>query len=125
LTGDVVLAEVAARLRTVARAGEIVARFGGEEFVWLLPETDGAAALRAAERAREAIASEPFGDVGFLTISAGVCEQLDAAAGSLLDCADRALYEAKNAGRNRTSRYGHATPAAREQARPGVDGHTA
>ena len=125
LTGDVVLAAVAARLRAVARAKEIVARFGGEEFVWLLPETDGAEALRAAERAREAIASEPFGDVGFLTISAGVCDQRDAAAGSLLDCADRALYEAKNAGRNRTSRYGHATPADQEQARPGVDGHTA
>ena len=98
LTGDVVLAEVAARLRAVARAEEIVARFGGEEFVWLLPETDGAEALRAAERARKAIASEPFGEVGFLTISAGVCEQSDAAAGSLLDCADRALYEAKNGG---------------------------
>jgi diguanylate cyclase (GGDEF)-like protein/PAS domain S-box-containing protein len=125
LTGDVVLAAVAARLRAVARAEEIVARFGGEEFVWLLPGTDGAEALRAAERAREAIASEPFGDVGFLTISAGVCEQRDAAAGSLLDCADRALYEAKNAGRNGTSRYGHATPAGQEQARPGVDGHTA
>ncbi|CAH0272864.1 diguanylate cyclase [Microbacterium sp. Bi128] len=111
LTGDVVLAEVAARLRAVARAEEIVARFGGEEFVWLLPETDGAEALRAAERARKAIASEPFGEVGFLTISAGVCEQSDAAAGSLLDCADRALYEAKNGGRNRTSRYGHASPA--------------
>ena len=111
LTGDVVLAEVAARLRTVARAQEIVARFGGEEFVWLLPETDGAEALRAAERARKAIASEPFGEVGFLTISAGVCEHSDAAAGSLLDCADRALYEAKNGGRNRTSRYGHASPA--------------
>ncbi|MFF2032130.1 diguanylate cyclase [Arthrobacter sp. NPDC058192] len=118
LMGDVVLAEVAARLRTVARAKEIVARFGGEEFVWLLPETDGAEALRAAERAREAIASEPFGEVGFLTISAGVCEQSDATAGSLLDCADRALYEAKNAGRNRTSRYGHPTqevPSGREQ----------
>lgn len=111
LMGDVVLAEVAARLRTVARAKEIVARFGGEEFVWLLPETDGAEALRAAERARVAIASEPFGEVGFLTISAGVCEQSDAAAGSLLDCADRALYEAKNGGRNRTSRYGHPSPA--------------
>jgi diguanylate cyclase (GGDEF)-like protein len=122
LTGDVVLAEVAARLRTVARAKEIVARFGGEEFVWLLPETDGAEALRAAERAREAIASEPFGDVGFLTISAGVCEQSDAAAGSLLDCADRALYEAKNGGRNRTSRYGHASPAAQTQAGPAQDG---
>ena len=116
LMGDVVLAEVAARLRGVARTKEIVARFGGEEFVWLLPETDGAEALRAAERARKAIASEPFGDVGFLTISAGVCEQRDAAAGSLLDCADRALYEAKNGGRNRTSRYGHANQAAREQA---------
>ena len=94
-----------------------MARFGGEEFVWLLPETDGAEALRAAERAREAIASKPFGEVGFLTISAGVCEQRDAVAGSLLDCADRALYEAKNAGRNRTSRYGHPTAPGREQAR--------
>jgi diguanylate cyclase (GGDEF)-like protein/PAS domain S-box-containing protein len=111
LRGDVVLAEVAARLRAAARAGEFVARFGGEEFVWLLPETNGAEALRAAERAREAIASQPFGDVGFLTISAGVCEQRDAVAGSLLDCADRALYEAKSAGRNRTSRYGHPTQA--------------
>ena len=129
LMGDVVLAEVAARLRTVARAKEIVARFGGEEFVWLLPETDGAEALRAAERAREAIASEPFGEVGFLTISAGVCEQGDAAAGSLLDCADRALYEAKNGGRNRTSRYGHASPAVQSasagQARDGKDAHGA
>ena len=121
LMGDVVLAEVAARLRRVARTKEIVARFGGEEFVWLLPETDGAEALRAAERARKAIASEPFGDAGFLTISAGVCEQRDAAAGSLLDCADRALYEAKNGGRNRTSRYGHATQAAREQAQDAAD----
>lgn len=130
LMGDVVLAEIAARLRSVARANEIVARFGGEEFVWLLPETDGAEALFAAERAREAIASEPFGEVGFLTISAGVCEQGDATAGSLLDCADRALYEAKNAGRNRTSRYGHASPAGRTasggqarngQARDGTD----
>ncbi len=117
LTGDTVLAEVAARLRGVARTSEILARFGGEEFVWLLPETDGAEALRAAERAREAIASEPFGEVGFLTISAGVCEQRDSVTGSLLDCADRALYEAKNAGRNRTSRYGHPTAPGREQAR--------
>jgi diguanylate cyclase (GGDEF)-like protein/PAS domain S-box-containing protein len=113
LTGDAVLAEVAARLRGVARAKEIVARFGGEEFVWLLPDTDGAEALQAAERARKAIASEPFGQAGFLTISAGVCEQRDAAARSLLDCADRALYAAKDAGRNRTSRYGHPTQAVR------------
>lgn len=108
LMGDVVLAEVAARLRGVARRDEIVARFGGEEFVWLLPETDGSEAMLAAERARSAIESEPFGEVGRLTISAGVCELSDAGSHGLLACADRALYAAKHAGRNRSERYGAA-----------------
>ncbi|MGO4121027.1 sensor domain-containing diguanylate cyclase [Arthrobacter sp. YAF16] len=106
IIGDVVLADVAARLRGVARQDEIVARFGGEEFVWLLPGTDGAEALLAAERARKAIESEPFGEVGSLTVSAGVCELRDAGSHSLLACADRALYAAKHAGRNRSERYG-------------------
>lgn len=105
LTGDMVLADVAARLRGVARQDEIVARFGGEEFVWLLPGTDGAEALLAAERARAAIEAEPYGDVGSLTVSAGVCELRDAGSHSLLACADRALYAAKHAGRNRSERY--------------------
>lgn len=106
LAGDIVLAEVAARLRQVTRQGEIVARFGGEEFVWLLPGSDGAEALQAAERARAAIVSAPFGEVGAITVSAGVCELQEAGTHSLLACADRALYAAKHAGRNRTSRYG-------------------
>ncbi|WP_445155460.1 sensor domain-containing diguanylate cyclase [Arthrobacter sp. Hor0625] len=106
LMGDEVLADVAARLRAVARQDEIVARFGGEEFVWLLPGTDGAEALAAAERARAAIEAEPFGDVGRITVSAGVCELRDAGSHSLLACADRALYAAKHAGRNRSERYG-------------------
>jgi diguanylate cyclase (GGDEF)-like protein/PAS domain S-box-containing protein len=106
IIGDVVLADVAARLRGVARQDEIVARFGGEEFVWLLPGTDGAEALLAAERARKAIESEPFGEVGSITVSAGVCELRDAGSHSLLACADRALYAAKHAGRNRSERYG-------------------
>lgn len=106
IIGDVVLADVAARLRGVARQDEIVARFGGEEFVWLLPGTDGAEALLAAERARRAIESEPFGEVGSITVSAGVCELRDAGSHSLLACADRALYAAKHAGRNRSERYG-------------------
>lgn len=108
LTGDVVLAEVAARLRQVSRQKEIIARFGGEEFVWLLPGTDAAEALQAAERARSAIESEPFGDAGFLTVSAGVCDLRDAGSAALLACADLALYAAKNGGRNRSERYGHA-----------------
>ena len=106
IIGDVVLADVAARLRGVARQDEIVARFGGEEFVWLLPGTDGAEALLAAERARKAIESEPFGEVGSITVSAGACELRDAGSHSLLACADRALYAAKHAGRNRSERYG-------------------
>lgn len=106
IVGDAVLADVAARLRGVARQDEIVARFGGEEFVWLLPGTDGAEALLAAERARKAIESEPFGEVGSITVSAGVCELRDAGSHSLLACADRALYAAKHAGRNRSERYG-------------------
>lgn len=108
LMGDEVLADVAARLRGVARQDEIVARFGGEEFVWLLPGTDGAEALLAAERARNAIEAEPFGEAGFITVSAGVCELRDAGSHSLLACADRALYAAKHAGRNRSERYGAA-----------------
>jgi len=108
LMGDEVLADVAARFRGVARQDEIVARFGGEEFVWLLPGTDGAEALLAAERARKAIEAEPFGEAGFITVSAGVCELRDAGSHSLLACADRALYAAKHAGRNRSERYGAA-----------------
>ncbi len=108
LMGDVVLADVANRLRGVARQDEIVARFGGEEFVWLLPGTDGPEAQVAAERARTAIEAEPFGEVGSITVSAGVCELQDAGSHSLLACADRALYAAKHAGRNRSERYGAA-----------------
>jgi diguanylate cyclase (GGDEF)-like protein len=106
LMGDVVLAEVAARLRGVARRDEIVARFGGEEFVWLLPGTDGPEALLAAERARTAIEADFFGEAGQITVSAGICELSDAGSASLLACADLALYEAKHAGRNRSVRFG-------------------
>ncbi len=104
--GDAVIVEVAARLRQVARQNEIVARVGGEEFVWLLPGSTGAEALKAAERARAAIASMPFGEVGTITISAGICELREAGPRTLLGCADRALYAAKDMGRNRSHRYG-------------------
>ena len=51
-----------------------MARIGGEEFAWLLPEADGEEAYQAAERARAAIAASPVGIAGTVTTSAGVCD---------------------------------------------------
>lgn len=99
--GDRVLVEVAERLLRQARSGELLARVGGEEFGWLLPDADAAGAMAAAERGRQAIASRPFAGVGPLTISAGVAElTADEAPGDLYRRADEALYEAKTAGRD-------------------------
>jgi len=104
--GDRVLAEVGARFRALTRAGEEIARVGGEEFAWLLPSTDGAAAYAAAERARVAVEREPFDGVGHLTVSIGVCEASDGAdADELYRLADVALYWAKDHGRNIVFRY--------------------
>ncbi|MBV9816845.1 MAG: PAS domain S-box protein [Solirubrobacterales bacterium] len=101
--GDHVLIEVARRLSRVIRAGEVLARVGGEEFAWLLPASSVPDALAAAERAREAISSRPFGDVGSLTISAGVALLPTPTDGdALYRLADRALYAAKQSGRDRT-----------------------
>jgi len=101
--GDAVLVEVARRLERTVRAGEVLARVGGEEFAWLLPATHAGEAVAAADRARAAIASEPFGQAGTLTMSAGVGLVFTPSDGDVLYVlADRALYEAKQSGRNRT-----------------------
>jgi diguanylate cyclase (GGDEF)-like protein/PAS domain S-box-containing protein len=99
--GDRVLAEFGRRLIAHAREGELVARIGGEEFAWLLPESDGDAAVQAAERLRSAVESEPVEGVGTVTVSAGICvAEPGIAEGELVRLADRALYAAKRAGRN-------------------------
>jgi diguanylate cyclase (GGDEF)-like protein len=105
--GDRVLAEVARRLKAAVRAGETVARIGGEEFAWVLPATDGANAHAAAERARRAVSERPFPVVGTLTVSAGVCELGGEAgdAGELFRLADVALYWAKRRGRDLCMAY--------------------
>ena len=71
LVGDRVLMDLAGRLMRLARAEDTVARLGGDEFAWLLPEADVSAALGAAERARLAVAGEPFPEAGGLQLSAG------------------------------------------------------
>jgi diguanylate cyclase (GGDEF)-like protein/PAS domain S-box-containing protein len=104
--GDTVLVEVAARLSRVTRESEVLARIGGEEFAWLLSGCDAAGAEVAADRARAQIASAPFAGVGTLTLSAGIgvsCTPCNPA--RLYGLADRALYEAKRSGRNRTRCY--------------------
>ena len=110
--GDRVLAEVGARFRALSRAGEEIARVGGEEFAWILPATDGAGAYAAAERARQAVEREPFDGVGNLTVSIGVCEVGPGAdATELYRLADVALYWAKDHGRNIVFRYSAETAA--------------
>ena len=105
-TGDHVLAEISRRLADQARDGEVLARIGGEEFAWLMPETARDGAYVAAERVRQAIADEPFDIAGTVTVSAGVCStEHGRDADELVRYADRALYWAKDGGRNTTVVY--------------------
>ncbi len=104
-TGDAVLIETANRLMSHTREVDLVARLGGEEFVMVLPHTDCAGAVLAAEKVRAELAAEPVtteaGPVS-ITLSAGVaCHPYNGSGpATLLAAADAALYEAKRAGKN-------------------------
>jgi diguanylate cyclase (GGDEF)-like protein len=88
----------------------VVARIGGEEFGWLMPETTQEAAYLASERARRAIQKTPFQIAGPLTISAVASNQHADSADELFSAADRALYSAKHNSRNTTFIYTKDTP---------------
>jgi two-component system cell cycle response regulator len=104
--GDWVLKTVASILATARRDADVVARFGGEEFVIMLPETTPEAAATVAERIRMMVSANSMavGDAKLsLTISAGVGEVRASSPSieAVIRDADRALYEAKRTGRNR------------------------
>jgi diguanylate cyclase (GGDEF)-like protein len=112
-TGDLVLRELAKRIRSQLRASDVATRYGGEEFALLLPQTSLADALMLAERIRLEVYSTPIpledGSCLQLSVSIGVSEALPMVGkthhkelGShLLANADQALYLAKSKGRNR------------------------
>ncbi|XKH02505.1 diguanylate cyclase [Marinobacter nauticus] len=105
--GDRVLQLVARELRTRLRETDFIARYGGEEFVLLLPETEAEAARTVVDQLRERVAGLPFhfgGEPVSVTFSAGLTEFREGdAVESVFDRADRALYQAKDAGRNQTT----------------------
>lgn len=119
LVGDGVLRWFAQKLQELVRSFDVVARFGGEEFCVILPETAGRQALGVAERVREAIASEPckLDDLALkVTVSGGIAEsrgQMNCAA-ALIRAADEALYEAKKRGRNRVVLFGQGVGLSQE-----------
>lgn len=104
--GDAALSRVAEVLAGVGRRIDTVARLGGEEFAFIVPDTDAPNALELAERARLAVERAFAGEPIPLTVSLGVVASPDdgETAELLLAKADKALYAAKHAGRNRAAR---------------------
>ncbi len=105
--GDAALRQIAELARTHVRPGDVVYRYGGEEFCIILPDTTQHEALAVAERVRIAIETQPFDGEqtqpnGNVTISVGVAETTSEDPLELVKAADAALYEAKELGRNRT-----------------------
>jgi two-component system, cell cycle response regulator len=101
--GDDVLRGLADRLRSRVREEDVVARFGGEEFLVILPDTGASGAATAAEDLREAVAAQPFpvGRIALpLTVSVGWATWRGEPLERLIARADRGLYAAKEAGRD-------------------------
>ncbi|WP_423821774.1 diguanylate cyclase [Salinisphaera sp. SPP-AMP-43] len=109
--GDQVLVHIGAILDRCCRAGDAVARWGGEEFLFLLPNTEASEAEQFAERVCRTVAQQPLRraaqDSVLCTLSLGVAAVgMDKTFADALAEADRALYESKMAGRNRVTTTG-------------------
>ncbi|GEM_PF-1344518 len=100
--GDTVLQTLTTLVKSNIRTVDIVARWGGEEFMILMPQSDGSTAAEAAEKLRQKIVEHPFEPVGNLTVSFGVAPfKPQDNSDTLVKRVDDALYQAKEHGRNR------------------------
>lgn len=113
--GDEALKKIAQILSGNLRKSDSVGRFGGEEFIIMMPETKIQSGLEICERLRSSIEQERFQGrekASYLTISIGlsVFPEAGETAESLINSADSALYEAKQSGRNRVMTYQHVKP---------------
>ncbi len=115
--GDRVLKQLSELILSVSRSTDLSARFGGEEFVMLMPETDEQSALGAAERMRAIVESTPFviganGETIHRTISIGIANSHPDgdSAEALIKRADEAMYSAKRNGRNQVKVAQHTVP---------------
>ena len=116
-TGDVILYETAKIIKETAREIDMPGRYGGEEFIAILPGTEEEAAAHFAERVRHAVESHVFRDGATevrMTVSCGVASfpapGVDAPE-ALLKAADEALYQAKHGGRNQVVRATQVSPS--------------
>ncbi len=109
--GDFVLQEFAKRVKDSLRDSDIFGRYGGEEFLIVLPNTDGGQAEVVAEKIRKNVAAAVFSNMRYsryVTVSIGVYSSTGqdiAASRDIVDCVDNALYQAKAEGRNRVAYY--------------------
>jgi len=104
IIGDRVLKQITSLVSQRIRRSDIVARWGGEEFVLLLPDTDLDEAIKVAEMLRNVIDTKVFDQVGNITCSFGVAQLEEEEDGEhLLNRADGLLYESKMSGRNRVT----------------------
>jgi diguanylate cyclase (GGDEF)-like protein len=104
---------VAARIGGVVRQGEVAGRWGGEEFVVLLPDTTEAEAAVVGERLRAAVEASSVrvrSATVCPTVSVGVAASASLDAAALVQAADEALYRAKQSGRNRVVRAAALVP---------------
>jgi two-component system, cell cycle response regulator len=104
--GDLVLQQVVHRLSSMLRAHDCLGRYGGEEFMVVVPAVDQAGLCELAERIRAAVDAEPFHAAAneiqiSLSIGAAISKSGDRSTTKLIATADEALYKAKNLGRNR------------------------